>query len=106
MTTSRSVPGNMRPPIDEYSPSVFSRTTQKSMSPGLRPASGDGTPGIRRTGRRLTYWSNSRRNWISKPQSEMWSGTLAGQPTAPKKIASWPPIWSFQSSGIMRSCFS
>ena len=40
ITTSRSVPGNMRPPIDEYSPSVFSRTTQKSMSPGLRPASG------------------------------------------------------------------
>ena len=26
-TTSRSVPSNMRPPIDEYSPSVFSRTT-------------------------------------------------------------------------------
>jgi hypothetical protein len=62
ITTSRSVPGNMRPPMDEYSPSVFSRTTQKSMSPGLRPASGEGTPGISRTGRRLTYWSNSRRN--------------------------------------------
>ena len=54
-TTSRSVPANMRPPIAEYSPSVFSRTTQKSMSPGLRLASGDGTPGISRTGRRLTY---------------------------------------------------
>jgi len=27
----------MRPPMDEYSPSVFSRTTQKSMSPGWRP---------------------------------------------------------------------
>src|SRR5438477_3220205 len=51
-----------RSPIEEYSPSVFSRTTQKSMSPGLRLASGDGTPGISRTGRRLTYWSNSRRN--------------------------------------------
>ena len=55
MTISRSVPANIRPPIAEYSPSVFSRTTQKSMSPGLRPASGDGTPGISRTGRRLTY---------------------------------------------------
>jgi len=31
------------------------------VSPGLRPASVDGTPGISRTGRRLTYWSNSRR---------------------------------------------
>ena len=54
-TTSRSVPGNILPPIDEYSPSVFSRTTKKSMSPGLRPASGHGTPGINRTGRRFTY---------------------------------------------------
>ena len=36
-TTSRSVPANILPPIAEYSPSVFSRTTQKSMSPGLRP---------------------------------------------------------------------
>ena len=105
-TTSRSVPANMRPPIAEYSPSVFSRTTQKSMSPGLRPASGDGTPGISRTGRRLTYWSNSRRNRISEPHSEMWSGTLAGQPTAPKKIASCLPICSFQSSGIMRPCLA
>jgi hypothetical protein len=26
-TISRSVPSNMRPPISEYSPSVFSRTT-------------------------------------------------------------------------------
>ncbi|MNL09530.1 hypothetical protein D3C87_1302950 [compost metagenome] len=26
-TISRSVPGNMRPPMLEYSPSVFSRTT-------------------------------------------------------------------------------
>src|ERR1051326_4276991 len=51
ITTSRSVPGKMPPPIEEYSPSVFSRTTQKSMSPGLRPASGEGTPGISRTGR-------------------------------------------------------
>src|SRR6266508_829243 len=37
-TVSRSVPSKMRPPIDEYSPSVFSRTTQKSMSPCLRRA--------------------------------------------------------------------
>ena len=35
-TISRSVPSNIRPPTDEYSPSVFSRTTTKSMSPGLR----------------------------------------------------------------------
>src|SRR5437667_4431123 len=51
ITNSRAVSGNIRPPTDEYSPSVFSRTTQKSMSPGLRLASGDGTPGISRTGR-------------------------------------------------------
>src|SRR6201999_1310261 len=70
VTNSRSVSGNIRPPTDEYSPSVFSRTTQKSISPGLRVASGDGTPGISRTGRKLTYWSNSRRNLISEPHSE------------------------------------
>ncbi len=67
---SRSVPANMRPPVLEYSPSVFSRTTKKSMSPGLRLASGQATPGISRTGRRLTYWSNSRRNITSEPHSE------------------------------------
>src|SRR6185369_11657060 len=39
VTNSRSVSGNIRPPTEEYSPSVFSRTTQKSMSPGLRLAS-------------------------------------------------------------------
>ena len=71
VTNSRSVSGNMRPPTEEYSPSVFSRTTQKSISPGLRLASGDGTPGISRTGRKLTYWSNSRRNLISDPHNEM-----------------------------------
>src|SRR5665213_1978537 len=71
VTNSRSVSGNIRPPIEEYSPSVFSRTTQKSISPGLRLASGLGTPGISRTGRRLTYWSNSRRNLISDPHFDL-----------------------------------
>ncbi len=41
-------------------------------------------PGISRTGRRLAYWSNSRRNRIREPQREMWSGTRSGMPTAPK----------------------
>src|SRR6266496_281276 len=63
-TTSRSVPSNIRPPTDEYSPSVFSRTTTKSMSPGLRLASGVGMPGISRQGRKLTYWSKWRLNLI------------------------------------------
>src|SRR6185295_13321262 len=78
VTNSRSVYGNMRPPTEEYFPSVFSRTTQKSISPGLRLASGDGTPGISRTGRKFTYWSNSLRNLINEPHNEMWSGILAG----------------------------
>ena len=42
---------------------------------------------------------------MSSPHSETWSGTSAGQPTAPKKIASWPPICDFQSGGIMAPCF-
>ena len=93
----------MRPPMLEYSPSVFSRTIIMSMSPGaqLPRERRARRPGIRRAGRRLTYRSNSRRNLISEPHSETWSGIFSGQPTAPKKIASWPPICSFQSSGIM-----
>jgi hypothetical protein len=78
----------MRPPTLEYSPSVFSRTIIMSIAPGARgwpwrSTSGLRTPGIRRAGRRLTYWSNSRRNFSSEPHSETWSGTSAGQPTAP-----------------------
>ncbi len=90
----------MRPPTEEYSPSVFSRTIQKSMSPVVRPASGDVIPGISRTGRRLTYCWNPRRIGISRPHSETWSGTF-GKPTAPKKIASWPLIASRPSAGII-----
>ena len=89
ITISRSVPSYMRPPMLEYSPSVFSRTISMSMSPGLRGwpsrrTTGERMPGISRAGRRLTYWSNSRRNFSSEPQSDTWSGTVAGQPTAPK----------------------
>ena len=88
-TISCSVPSKLRPPIDEYSPSLFSRTTMKSMSPGLRSARGERMPGIRRTGRMLAYCSKARRILMSRPQSETWSGTLAGKPTAPRKMASW-----------------
>jgi len=66
ITTSRGVPVNWRPPMSEYSPSVFSRTTTKSMSAAVRPASGLRTPGRRRTGRRFTYWSKCRRMGRSK----------------------------------------
>ena len=93
ITISRSVPSYMRPPMLEYSPSVFSRTISMSISPGAsgRPSrltSGEHTRGISRAGRRLTYWSNSRRNLSSEPHNDTWSGIFCGQPTAPKKIAS------------------
>jgi len=103
-TNSRSVPGYITPPTAEYSPSVFSRTIIMSMSPGLRPASGHGTPSNRRAGRRLMYWSKSRRNLISEPHSDTWSGTVAGQPTAPKYSASMPSSRLRQSSGIIWPC--
>ena len=75
MTISRSVPGYMRPPMLEYSPSVFSRTMYMSISPGARAlpsrrTTGAMMPGIRRAGRRFTYWSNSRRNSSSEPHSD------------------------------------
>ena len=78
-------PRYIRPPTSEYSPSTFSRTTTMSIS--ASPASGPGTPGICRIGRRARYWSKVRRIGISSPHSEMWSGT-PGAPTAPRKIAS------------------
>ncbi len=57
-------------------------------------------PGISRTGRRFTYCWKSRRNLMSESHSDTWSATIAGQPVAPKKTASCPPIFSFQSGGI------
>ena len=45
--------GNINP--EGKFPSVFSRTTKKSISAGPRSASGVWAPGIRRQGRRLTY---------------------------------------------------
>jgi hypothetical protein len=46
--------------MDEYSPSLFSRTTRKSISPGLRPASGEGTRHLHvLTGRILAWGWNS-----------------------------------------------
>jgi hypothetical protein len=56
MAISLSAPRKSRPPISEYSPSLFSRTMSMSMSADVRPASGDLTPLSRRTGRRLMYW--------------------------------------------------
>src|SRR5260370_251619 len=93
-------PWNRRPASVLYSASVFSRTSQKSISPGLRLASGDGTPSNRRTGRRFTYSSKSRRIGISRPHSETWSGT-PGQPTAPRKMLSNALSCSMPSSGII-----
>ena len=92
MTISRSVPPiHLAADRGVFALGVLAHDEEIDVA-GRRPASGERTPGIRRTGRRLTYWSNSRRNCSSEPQSETWSGTVSGQPTAPKKIASWPPI--------------
>ena len=49
--TSIGSPRWERPPAPAYSPSVFSRTTTKSISPGAVPASGPLTPGSRTEGR-------------------------------------------------------
>ena len=40
-TISASEPSKVRPPSVEYSPSLFSLTTTKSMSPASRPRRGD-----------------------------------------------------------------
>ena len=73
--SSSSVPWCRRPPISEYSPSLFSRTITMSTSAGVTSRSGEGMPGHSRTGRRFTYWRKARRIGISRPHSETWSGT-------------------------------
>ena len=70
------------------------------MSLDVRPLSGDSTPLSKRTGRRFTYCSKWRRIGINRPHSETWSGT-PGKPTAPRKMASWPPMVSMPSVGII-----
>ncbi len=52
VATSWGVPTRIDPPLPVYGPSVPSRTTTKSTSPGS--ASGVGTPGKIRDGRRFT----------------------------------------------------
>ena len=74
------------------------------MSFSVRPASGVRAPGISLQGRTLAYWSKPRRIGISRPQSEMWSGT-PGQPTAPRNTASCWRSWSSPSSGIIAPSF-
>ncbi len=81
--TSAGMPLYWMPPMPVYRPSVFSRTTTKSISLGSLSFSGVQTPGYSRTGRRLMYWSSSKRVRSSKPFSRM-PGAILGCPTAPR----------------------
>ena len=98
-----SVPSKLRPPTAEYSPSLFSRTTMKSMSPGSRSASGEWMPGISRTGRMLAYCWKLAPDRDQQPPERMLSGTPGSRPRRGRS-ASCPLIWSSPSSGIMRPC--
>ena len=101
ITTSSGVPARSRPPMPQYSPSVFSRTTTMSTSSGVRSRSGPGMPGSSRIGRRFTDRSNAWRSGSSMFQSDTWSGT-PGKPMAPRKMASLSRIRSSASSSIIR----
>src|SRR5713226_2116888 len=85
-----SSPWPKRPPTCEYSPSVFSRTTQKS---GLPSRSGERTPGRRRTDRRLTYWSNSRRIGMSSPPERDVIGNPWEADGAKEDGVMWPQLF-------------
>ncbi len=57
------------------------------------------TPANSRTGRRLTWWSSSKRSRSSRPRSSTPGGTL-GSPTAPSRIASCSRSSPITESGI------
>ncbi len=97
--TSAGVPTWIRPPAPEYSPSVFSRMQRMSKASDF---SGPVAPGKSLCGRMLANWSKDLRIGSRSPCSETASGTRAGQPTAPRRIAAWGRSWSIPSSGIMR----
>src|SRR5947209_7932829 len=68
------------------------------MSIGPGSASGLVTQSNSRAGRRLTWWSSSKRSRSSRPRSRMPLGT-PGSPTAPSRIASCPRSSSSTLSG-------
>ena len=98
VATSWGVPLRSAPPEPAYGPSVPSRTTTMSMVAGVPAVTGLVTPGYSRTGRRLTWWSSSKRSLRSSPRSSTPGGTL-GSPTAPSRMASCPRSSSTTLSG-------
>ena len=99
-TVSSAVPAASVRPAPQYSPSVFSRTTTKSIERGVPAFRGESSPASSLTGRRFTYWSKPWRMGSSSPRSETWSGT-PGKPTAPSRMASQSASRSRPSAGIM-----
>ena len=70
------------------------------MSPGLRPArAGHAFKQAHRA--QVDVLVELAAELEQRTHSETWSGTVAGQPTAPKKMASMPDSCAFQSSGII-----
>ena len=55
------MPRLKKPPLPEYSPSVFSRMTRMSTVSGVAVEMGEETPGYSLIGRRFTYWSKPLR---------------------------------------------
>src|SRR5437763_1896360 len=75
IATSPPRPRWARPPMPEYSPSVFSRTKSMSTSAGPLPASGQATPSSSRAGRTFAHRSRRWRISSTSSHSETWSGT-------------------------------
>src|SRR3954454_4730184 len=96
VATSCGVSLRSTPPLPTYGPSVPSRMHSMSIAPGS--ASGLATPSNSLAGRRLTWWSSSKRSRSSSPRSRMPGGTL-GSPIAPSRIASCPRSSSTTVSG-------
>ncbi len=98
---SWSVPLCIRPPISEYSPSLFSRMISMSMSPGFCRRAARAR---RRTGGPAGHWriAGSRGGSASGASTATSGSGTFGQPIAPRKIASWPAMRLRPSSGIIR----
>ena len=96
---SSGSPRLSRPPISEYSPSTFSRTTTKSIRRS-RAAQRARDPWEQPDRPEVDVLVEAPADRDEQPPQRHVVGH-PGPPTAPRRIASWPRSWSRPSAGII-----